>query len=71
MPAVELPAATDRIICQCLQVRESQVAECIDTYGLASVPEVKGHCGAGGGCNACHRRIRQLIQARQSGPAGS
>lgn len=66
MTLVDSPAATDQVICRCLQVRESQVVDCIDLYGLTSVPEIKGHCGAGGGCNACHRRIRQLIQARQS-----
>ena len=65
MTVVERPTATDPVVCRCLQVHESQVVECIDTYGLDSVPEIKGHCGAGGGCNSCHRRIRQLIQSRR------
>lgn len=55
--------ASDRVVCHCLQVRESQVSDCIETLGLETVPDIKSHCGAGGGCTACHRRIRDLIKA--------
>ncbi|MCA9052957.1 MAG: (2Fe-2S)-binding protein [Planctomycetaceae bacterium] len=58
--------ATDRVVCHCLQVRESQLSECVQTFGLESVPDVRAHCGAGGGCMACHRRIRDFIAAQRS-----
>lgn len=52
---------TDRIVCHCLQVRQSQVRDCVAILGLETVPDIKAHCGAGGGCTACHRRIRDAI----------
>lgn len=59
----------DPIVCHCLQVRASRVADCVELYGLDTVPEIKAHCGAGGGCTACHRRIRDLIAAHRQTPA--
>ena len=61
---------TDRVVCHCLQVRESQVVDCVDVMGMESVPEIKSHCGAGGGCTACHRRIRDLIHSRRTSDIG-
>lgn len=58
-------AAADPVVCHCLQVRESEIADCVELLGAESVPAVKSHCGAGGGCTACHRRIRDVIKSRQ------
>ncbi len=54
---------TDRMICHCLQVKESQVADSVAIYGAETVKDVVRTCGAGGGCNSCHAKIRQLIEA--------
>ena len=54
---------TDRTICHCLQVNESQVADSVAIYGSETVKDVIRTCGAGGGCNSCHAIIRQLIEA--------
>lgn len=59
------PVESDRIVCHCLQVRESQMQECVAMLELATVSQVKAHCGAGGGCTACHRRIREIIAAHR------
>lgn len=56
---------TDRVVCHCLQVRESQVRECVAVLEADTVHEVKALCGAGGGCTCCHARIRQLIAAER------
>lgn len=55
--------AVDRIVCHCLQVRESTIADSVAIYGAGTVKEVVRTCGAGGGCNCCHAKIKQLIQA--------
>lgn len=55
---------TDRVLCHCLQVKESQVAEAVAIYGAETVKDVVRTCGAGGGCNSCHAKIRQIIEAR-------
>lgn len=54
--------AVDRIICHCLQVRESTIADTVAIYGADTVKDVVRTCGAGGGCNCCHAKIKQLIQ---------
>ncbi|MGD9855206.1 MAG: (2Fe-2S)-binding protein [Planctomycetaceae bacterium] len=54
---------TDRMLCHCLQVKESQVADSVAIYGAETVRDVIRTCGAGGGCNSCHAKIRQLIEA--------
>jgi bacterioferritin-associated ferredoxin len=57
--------ARDPIVCHCLQVRESQVRDCVAVFGFETVQEVKGHCGAGGGCTSCHRKIRDFLSQRR------
>ncbi len=54
---------TDRVTCHCLQVKESQVADSVAIYGAQSVKDVIRTCGAGGGCNSCHTKIRQIIES--------
>jgi NAD(P)H-nitrite reductase large subunit len=56
----------DPVICHGLQVRASQMSDCVSVYGMETVADVKAHCGAGGGCTACHRRIRDLIAAQRN-----
>ena len=59
-----------RVLCHCLQVTEDVVAEAISVFSLTTVKEVRQHTGAGDGCTACHRRVRQLLQqSRQVEPA--
>ncbi len=60
----------DPLVCRCLQVRQSQIEDCVNVMGAQSVQDVREMCGAGGGCNCCHRRIRDFI-ARQQAPKQS
>jgi bacterioferritin-associated ferredoxin len=54
----------DPVLCHCLQVTESQVRDCVTLLGANTIHEIRGHCGAGGGCMACRRRIQQVIDNR-------
>lgn len=54
------------MVCHCLQVKESQVADSVALYGATSVRDIIGTCGAGGGCNSCHAKIRGLIEAHST-----
>ena len=54
--------AADRIVCHCYGVTESAIRDTIaslDSDG-PEVGDVTRRCLAGGGCNACHFRIRRL-----------
>lgn len=54
-------AETD-VVCHCLGVTAMEVQAAIDTCAIQNVKEI-GHCtGAGQGCNACHRRLRQMLR---------
>lgn len=53
---------SDRMICHCLKVMESQIADSVAIMGAGTVKDVVRTCGAGGGCNSCHAKIRQLIE---------
>ncbi|MFG0335550.1 MAG: (2Fe-2S)-binding protein [Maioricimonas sp. JB049] len=57
------PKSEDNILCRCLKVTESRVVEAIVRDSASSVRDVQRSCEAGGGCMACHRRIRALLQA--------
>lgn len=54
----------DRMLCHCLQVKQSTVADSVAIYGAESVKDVIRTCGAGGGCNSCHAKIKQMIASR-------
>ena len=52
---------TDRIICRCLAVSESEI-RCALMEGTADcLQSVIRQTGAGSGCNCCHRAIRDLL----------
>jgi bacterioferritin-associated ferredoxin len=56
--------AARRIVCHCFQVSEVAIRQTIDMLGAESVGEVTQHTGAGGGCSACHCRIRRMIDGK-------
>lgn len=59
-----MTGSTDKVLCHCLQIPESQVVDCIAVTGAESVRDISLHTGAGAGCMACHCRIRELIGCR-------
>lgn len=59
--ATKLSAGAHRPLCHCLNVMEAEVREAIADHDLHSVRGVAKVCGAGGGCTACHRHIKRLL----------
>lgn len=59
--ALNQVSARPRYLCHCLKVSHDQVRHAVDFHGCESVDEVTSACGAGGGCTACHRRIRSML----------
>lgn len=55
---VECP---ERPLCHCLGVSHAEVRETIEQHDLVSVRGVTQACGAGGGCTACHRHLKRLL----------
>jgi len=53
---------SETIICHCLGISESTVADAVAVCGLASVKDVCRETGAGSGCTACHARLRELLR---------
>ena len=61
---------SESIVCHCLGISESAVADAVAVCGLATVKEVCRETGAGSGCTACHTRLRELLRkTSQSIPA--
>lgn len=60
---------SETIVCRCLQVSESTIQDAIAIGGLTSVKQVCRETGAGGGCTACHARIREMLRrSRETAP---
>jgi bacterioferritin-associated ferredoxin len=61
---------SETIVCHCLQVSESTLADAIAVCGVSTVRELCQETGAGGGCTACHARLRDLLRkTREAGLA--
>ena len=65
---MQCPTEATRPLCHCLNISECAVREAIADHDLQTVRGVAKTCGAGGGCTACHRHIKRLLneQAVQS-----
>ena len=50
-----------RPLCHCLGISECEVRDAIAEHELQTVRGVAKACGAGGGCTACHRHIKRLL----------
>lgn len=52
---------TDRLVCRCLRVYESDVVEAVATSQVESLRDVIRQTGAGSGCTACHHKLCQFL----------
>lgn len=55
----------ETIVCHCLEVSENTIADAIAVCGLSTVKEICRETGAGGGCTACHARLKELLRKTQ------
>jgi bacterioferritin-associated ferredoxin len=53
--------SSDQIICRCLRVFESELVEALSTEEICDLNDVRRRTGAGSGCTACHRRIKEYL----------
>lgn len=58
-------STSGRIVCHCLRVTEEEVLQAAEVGKPHSIKQIMDHTGAGGGCTACHRRIRALLVGEQ------
>ena len=63
-------APGETVVCHCLQVTETTVVRAVREGGARSLCELACLTGAGGGCTACHRRLRHYINERKSAATG-
>ncbi|HEY2251042.1 MAG TPA: (2Fe-2S)-binding protein [Planctomycetaceae bacterium] len=60
---------SETIVCHCLEISESTVADAIAVCGLSTVREICRETGAGSGCTACHSRLKALLhKTNQTAP---
>lgn len=53
--------ATDRIVCRCLGISESEIRFALMEGTAEGLRTVMERTGAGTGCNCCHRAIKDLL----------
>jgi bacterioferritin-associated ferredoxin len=56
----------DTILCRCLRISESSLADAVQRCPLANLQDVARETGAGSGCTACHRLIRRFLAEQRS-----
>ncbi|MGC9455674.1 MAG: Fe-S cluster assembly protein NifU [Phycisphaerae bacterium] len=49
------------VVCRCFGVTDKLIEKVVAEEGLQTVEEVTNYTKAGGGCGACHERIREII----------
>jgi NifU-like protein len=49
------------IVCECFGVTDIEIERAVRESGLRTVEEVTGYTKAGGGCESCHDKIRDII----------
>lgn len=55
-----------KYLCDCLKVTTRQIAAAISCGKACSVADVTACTGAGGGCNACHPVIREMVERERA-----
>lgn len=65
-----IQSPSDRIICHCLRVTESEIRSAVEVGDASSVKRVMDCTQAGSGCTACHLAIRRIL-ADQCPPSAS
>jgi bacterioferritin-associated ferredoxin len=53
---------TDRVVCRCLQITESELIQVLTTREVRTIKDVRRLTSAGDGCTACHELLKQYIE---------
>ena len=54
--------SADPVVCHCLQINESTIRDVVARCPAMNLRQMGEQTGAGSGCTACHRRLRQLLR---------
>ena len=52
----------DRLLCECLGLRESEVRAAVREQSLFELADLVAKTEAGAGCTCCHPDLKRLIQ---------
>lgn len=52
------------VVCHCLQVSEDQLLEALANCEIRTLGDLRRHTGAGDGCTACHRRLKDYLESQ-------
>jgi bacterioferritin-associated ferredoxin len=52
------------LVCHCLGVSEDQLREVLATCDIRTLHDIRRHTGAGDGCTACHRRLKDYLETQ-------
>jgi bacterioferritin-associated ferredoxin len=52
---------SDKVVCRCLQVTETQVIRMIERLELRTVHDLSQYTGAGDGCTCCHAKLKEYL----------
>lgn len=62
----EVPEKEGEIVCECFGVTDKQIEKAVLDNNLTTLEEVTNYTKAGGGCESCHDRIREIISGVRS-----
>ena len=51
------------IVCECFGVTDLEIERAVKENGLSSIEDVTNYVKAGGGCESCHDKIQEIIDA--------
>lgn len=57
-----LTVCDERVVCRCLGITEADVLEALTTQEIRSLRDLRQQTGAGDGCTACHRLLKQYLE---------
>jgi len=62
----EIKEKEGEIVCECFGVTNLEIERAVKENGLTTVEDVTDYVKAGGGCENCHDKIREIIKAVRS-----
>lgn len=57
----------DNYICDCYQLTESEVINCINKFQCSDINDLSRYCLAGLGCGSCREIIEEIIEEINEG----
>jgi bacterioferritin-associated ferredoxin len=65
-PSSSCQGCPTKLVCRCLQVTEETLLRALEIFELQTVKDIRCKTGAGDGCTACHRKLRQYLEGHKA-----